>query len=916
MTVYGFQRLALLNSAGYQRAELPLDDAVSLIAPNNTGKTSLINALQFLLIIHKGRMDFGAHGLEVSRRFYFPSNSSYILLELALPNGTVVVGCVGKGVSHDYSYFAYKGTLELDDYRTENGALVQEPQLVSHMAARQNNVFRYAQHEFEDGLYGSRRARKDHEPDFAAFKLDSPRQAAIFQRVLTRTLRLDKLRSDEVKGYLLDIFRQDMPDHAIDFKAEWDQAFAEVNAERAQYDAAFRQKGVIERLENLRNERFERRGKILHDRPLIDVRLLEWQSYFEAESQNHAHMLAQLRQQQSQFNLRQQQLIEERLKTQQHIKKLEDLRRHHASLQQALALLSRAMLEARLSEARQQLEAQIALVQQASARGKPAILNDLRTLRREMEGIQRQLATLADNFYLALKRHLPEVSVDKLNRLLNGQLMSLAGERFELDAQALQLWLEEHAAVNHITLPGLNLPLDGVEPQHQQKTAEELRLRLDELSQQEKMLQQQLVAAEEMAMAMQHKVELEQAVRGIEHDLARFDELMQLEASAEERQREEAALGEKLTLMEQALQALRDEHERVRDEERKVDDALAALKRQHGDIARLKDARGDDAAMFQSLIDLPHQAWLGRGDVPLAELAKHLENYREDCRRLLRLDEQIHGLLAELHAGGLTKFQYSQGDEQEIERMIEFGAHLPQELAALERKARAAVVNVAVSLRFLRDGLRTLRSRMNEFNRLVSKRRVSDLSVFRIDPIEEQALVEAMELLIATAEQADHGETFDLFNHASMLDDEKLNRAKHMLIQEGNARGALKVEHFFRLVFVIGKAGHAPESFADIDSAASNGTVLMAKLVTGLALLYLMQDKRHAVQAVCYLDEAAALDQPNQRSLIEAAREFGFALIFASPQPLLTARYCVPITAQGGRNYINRHSWQMIEPLA
>jgi hypothetical protein len=115
---------------------------------------------------------------------------------------------------------------------------------------------------------------------------------------------------------------------------------------------------------------------------------------------------------------------------------------------------------------------------------------------------------------------------------------------------------------------------------------------------------------------------------------------------------------------------------------------------------------------------------------------------------------------------------------------------------------------------------------------------------------------------------------------------------------------------------VVGKAGRAEESFADIDSAASNGTVLMAKLITGLALLHLMQDKRHQVQAICYLDEATALDQRNQRSLIETAREFGFTLIFASPTPLLTVRYCVPITVQGGYNHISKKHWQELEPLS
>ena len=121
---YGFQKLVLLNSAGYSRAELPLDDSVSIIAPNNTGKTSLINALQFLLIIDKRNMDFGAHSFENTRRFYFPDNSAYILLEVLLPSGMVVIGCVGKGLSHDYEYFAYQGSLNIDDYRSEDGNLV------------------------------------------------------------------------------------------------------------------------------------------------------------------------------------------------------------------------------------------------------------------------------------------------------------------------------------------------------------------------------------------------------------------------------------------------------------------------------------------------------------------------------------------------------------------------------------------------------------------------------------------------------------------------------------------------------------------------------------------------------------------------------------------------------------------------
>ncbi|MOA31039.1 hypothetical protein D3C78_1521740 [compost metagenome] len=57
-----------------------------------------------------------------------------------------------------------------------------------------------------------------------------------------------------------------------------------------------------------------------------------------------------------------------------------------------------------------------------------------------------------------------------------------------------------------------------------------------------------------------------------------------------------------------------------------------------------------------------------------------------------------------------------------------------------------------------------------------------------------------------------------------------------------------------------------------------------------------------------------ALDGPNQKSLIDTAAEFGFALIFASPAPLATARYCVPISRHNGHNQISRKSWQVLEP--
>ncbi|WVM93031.1 hypothetical protein ULG90_02395 [Halopseudomonas pachastrellae] len=217
--------------------------------------------MQFLLIIDRRRMDFGPHDVERSRRFYFPNNSAYILLEVLLPeSGSVVLGCVGKGVSNDYEYFAYRGQLNLDDYRRDDGCLVAQPQLLSHLATRGLLAQRYSGSEFTSMVYGNSRRGRGENGDFTIFRLEQARHAEVFQRVLTRTLRLDKLQSKEVKDYLLQIFHRDLSDAGIDFKQEWDKAFADVNADREQYQAALKQLERIGRLETLYEERLQLRG--------------------------------------------------------------------------------------------------------------------------------------------------------------------------------------------------------------------------------------------------------------------------------------------------------------------------------------------------------------------------------------------------------------------------------------------------------------------------------------------------------------------------------------------------------------------------------------------------------------------------------------------------------------------------------
>ena len=102
-------------------------------------------------------------------------------------------------------------------------------------------MFSYSSSEFADMVYGGASRKLSQPADFACSAWSTPVTPA-FSSGADPTLRLDKLRSSEVKGLLLQIFRRDLPDASIDFKAEWDKAFADLNAERSQYLAAERLK--------------------------------------------------------------------------------------------------------------------------------------------------------------------------------------------------------------------------------------------------------------------------------------------------------------------------------------------------------------------------------------------------------------------------------------------------------------------------------------------------------------------------------------------------------------------------------------------------------------------------------------------------------------------------------------------------
>jgi hypothetical protein len=922
---YGFQKLVLLNSAGYSRAELPLDDSVSIIAPNNTGKTSLINALQFLLILDKRHMDFGAHSVENSSRFYFPDNSAYILLEVSLPSGMAVIGCVGKGLSHDYEYFAYQGSLDLDDYRLDNGKLVAQPKLIARLFERGKPAKIYPQADLRALLYGNRQKQRSDDPDFTIFPLEFTSQAATYQRILTKTLRLDRLKSGEVKNYLLEIFKNDLQDRSVDFKSEWDKSFADVNYDKSQYDTVFRNQALIASMENSQQARRGLRGRIILWRPLIEQGLNDWEAYNNSTSEQLRQRLQALDEEAQALENRQKTIYKDQAEVESALKSQKTIELRYQELNVQFQFVSGlAQLQSQRKVLQERRDELVRIIGNAEQQQSPeAIRRNVAKITKEQSDLYRQLASLNDNLYLQLQKLLPTNSFELLTRLLAKSVLSLPvtdGNAVELNDQtafrSFAAKLEDQLSANRLELPGLSLDLSALEPNLTIKTAQELETEIGDYAHRLAELQSLLQTVETLAQQKQQQQELERQLTELDRDVKNYEELLSLQASASERlltitglqqklkalEQEESALGEKKKVLAQTQAILKSKQDDLQDQHRRINNA--------------RHQRLDQQPPFNFLEQLPYLPCMETAELTMPNLADCIESYNRDCQKLKYIDDELGRQLGELHRDGMSKFQTQDSAEQELDALFNYTAQLGQEKTVIEHKAREAVIRVAVILRDLRDSLETLKRRMREFNNKINKRPLSDLKVFKIEPREEETLVKAIQTLISTSEQVESGNSFDLFDHNAVLDDKELNKAKDTLITEGEARRGLRVEHLFRLVFIIAKENQTPAEFEDIDSAASNGTVLMAKLITGLAMLNQMQDPRKTIKTACYLDEAASLDQHNQRNLIEIATEFGFTLIFASPEPQVTARYCVPIGTTNGKNHISRLNWQILESLA
>ncbi|MBK9196405.1 MAG: hypothetical protein IPO17_15785 [Flavobacteriales bacterium] len=197
----GPTKLIAIRSGSYDYAEVDLANSIQLVGPNNAGKTTLINTLQFLYLDNRNQMAFGDHDPEATRAYYFPDHFSYLLFELEGPNGAYVLGWRGqsKASGGDPVRFTYDGTYDVNDYISKDGRVSDPKAVDAKLSERNFRVLRDAAAHRDAILV----ATKGESNGLGVVHLTETERYAHFKEVLKNLLSLRSIDQHEMKRSLL-----------------------------------------------------------------------------------------------------------------------------------------------------------------------------------------------------------------------------------------------------------------------------------------------------------------------------------------------------------------------------------------------------------------------------------------------------------------------------------------------------------------------------------------------------------------------------------------------------------------------------------------------------------------------------------------------------------------------------------------
>lgn len=923
MSSYGLTKLALLNTAGYAKCVIPLDNSASICAPNNTGKSSVINALQFPLINDLRLTEWDGHDLEETRKFYFSTDQSYILLEANLPHGKVVIGVAGLGkiAGYGHQFFCYNGSLDLGHYTNEK-TIIKFGRLFEHLNSLGHEPLPLKPAELNALLTGGA-TPFDTDINLKMIPLNNSSDAPVYKEIFRKILSLHKLGSQDVKRFMLRVFERHMSNARVDFFEVWNNAFSRVNRDRKELYALVAQKKAIEDLSSLLQHQAVLRGKIVVLAPKIDEGINQWQEYMEAAYNEASAQLEELLEEKARLEDQQRTYVNQLRDVERRSIQVEQWFNEYSDLAQQFELSTLETLQnnqASLKNDYDKLSGSLAGVQGQTS---TSIEIRIQETKRSINRLELQLKNIEYNLFSRIREDLTVQEVEALSKIINPDLLSLAtksGKELKItDDEHFSALLEQLAD----SLKGGKFIGHGFELELSKLHAATMPSIEDKVSIQEQIsalsssladLEQLAIVTKNVAGKMQERDTLYQQLLEAEQDIQQFqrfetmqDDLDDQEVIRERLQNDDEMLQTQLEAVQGLLASMSDRRNALAGRQDK-------LTRQNEQIARVKNERIDAKLILSSGDAVPYPVEI---EIDFDTLDESIHNFNVDCQEYRNLTINTRNTYLHIYKAGITKFESETDEQEKYKKLLAVYHNMDNEKEAIEREARVALTTVAATIKGLREDLQRLVREMYNFNRGIWRQQVSNLKEFKIEVVERKTVVEHIDRIIATSNLYESGDNLDLLNAHYTTDDKPLDEAKDYIIKYASEKGGLKLSDLFDVRFKVVNRNDEVDYYDKIDSAGSNGTRITIKLLCGMLFIrHLLTDKdRAAFRIPIYIDEAADIDPQNQKAIIKTALNFGFVPIFASVKPQTSCHYVVPIRTirQGTQNWVDEKDWIELE---
>ncbi len=920
--LYGLSKLALLNTAGYAKCVIPLDKSSSICAPNNTGKSSVINALQFPLINDLRLTEWDGHDLDETRKFYFSSDQSYILLEANLPHGSVVIGVAGLGkiAGYAHQYFCYQGKLDLEQY-TQGKTIIKFTKLFNHLKSLNYNPIELKAQELNALLTGGA-TPFDGDINLKMIPLNNVQDSSIYKEIFRRILNLHKLGASDVKRFMLRVFERHMSNSKVDFYEVWRRSFDKVNRSKRELKALESMQEPIAALESMLENQTVLKGKLAAYAPKIDQALIDFDTYQESQLSELAIMLEDIEHEKHEFEQKQSLYVQQSRDIERRQTQIEQWFLDYDALKSEFELVNKATLKTSLTQLKQDYESLSHSITSAQGQSLHTLDYRISETQKQIKSLKLQLKNLEFNLFTRMREDLSLKEVEEISRILNPDILSFAtttnGDITIDDEDAFGEFLSllsENVKGGVLTLPGASIKLKKLSPVQMQsgENKEQLTAQLSALEHSLKEFKQQRDVAANVADKQKEKDALYNELMSAESALKRLEQFDVMQQSVEAQAMLKEQLLAEREQVDDYLQDIQKNSGSIADRRSLIKSKQEQINRQTERLRQVKSERIDHTLDLYSGKVTPYMIDITVDFDNLSDLVHH---FNKDCQELRNFDINVRNTYLHVYNTGITKFDNENDEFTKYQKLISAFHNIDNERDAVERQARVALTEVAATIKGLREDLDRLRREMNSFNKGISQHRISNLQAFKINVIPRKMLVDSIDTIISTSHQFEQGDTLDLLNQEP-YSESAVNEAKDHLIKLASDKAGLTLTDLFDIRFeVVNRAGET-EHFEKIDSAGSNGTRITIKLLCGMLFIrYLLSDQEQNLYRIpIYIDEAADIDPQNQKAIIETALSFGFVPIFASVKPQISCDYIVPIRSvkDGAQNWVDEKDWIEVE---